>query len=192
MRALISTLLVLVGLAGFSGASELELVENGSFEDVLGVGWSKEISGSELYVLRETGFDDDPDYEAQVNTNNGDGHAKLWQRMVLPSLDVQFEARLNALAVDGSGAWVAAGLSLTYCDIDGAPLGQTVIAALGDACPWTSTPTFHLIEHGLIVPGQWSSYTIDIANELALRLPGVDADEVRELEVALLVDADNC
>ena len=75
--------------------------------------------------------------------------------MVLPTLDMQFRARLDARAVDGSGAWVGAGLCLTYCDINGAPLGKTMIVALGDACPWTSTSTCHVIKHGLLGSGWW-------------------------------------
>ncbi len=190
MRTSIPALLVVACLVVTGGASELELVENGSFEEVLSVGWVEETSGSNLYILRQTGFDGDPDYEIQVNTANGDGVARVRQSVVLPSLNVEFSAMLDASAVDGNGAWVAAGLALTYFDISGAPLGKTVLAALGDACPWTSDPTFHVIELGLMGSG-WRPYGFKLTDELT-NLPGIDPDDVRQLEVAVLVEAYNC
>ncbi len=168
------------------GAS-LQLPTNGDFEELLTSGWDQSIAGTSLYIQRSTAFDADPDYEAKVSSNNGHGSAKLWQSIVIPNTDVQFSVRLSSNAVDGGGAWCAAGLILTYLDVNGAPLGKTALAATSAICPWTESDTFHIIDTN----GGWADYGFILADEL-LNLPGIDGDDVHELELSLLVSAANC
>jgi hypothetical protein len=189
MRILIAATALALALLGAAtaGASSLNLVENGDFELPQTTGWSQSIAGSALYINRATSYDDDSDYEVNVSSSNGQGNARLWQRIAVPSTDVYVAARLRGLAYDGGGAWCAAGLVLTYLDVNGCPLGKTAIAATSSACPWTENDTFHIID----LTTTWVDYGFILSDEL-MNLPGVDPGKVRELEVMLLTTASNC
>ncbi len=187
MRNPVAVLLIVACLALPAGASSLHLTENGDIEQPLTTGWDQSIAGSYLYIVRGTAFDADPDYEVRVSSNNGHGNAKLWQSIIIPNTDVQFSAKLSSAAVDGGGAWCAAGLILTYLDVNGAPLGKTALAATSSICPWTGSSTFHIIDTN----GGGADYGFTPSDEL-LNLPGIDGDDIHEIELSLLVSAANC
>ena len=168
-------------------ASDLELVANGDFELDLSTGWEQSIAGDALFIQRATNLDVDPDYETRVYCNDGHGNAKVWQTMVLPSLDTVFTADLKTRAVDGSGAWCAAGLMISYMDGNSSVLGKTFLGSTGNACPWTSADDFHVIP----LTYTWATQSFVIGDELA-NLPAVDPSDVVKMEVALLVTAANC
>ncbi len=187
MRILFAaTTLLLLG-ASIVGASTLGLVENGDFEVPQTTGWSQSIAGSSLYINRATTYDPDGDYEVNVSSNNGQGNARLWQQIPVPTSNIYIGARLRGLANDGGGAWCASGLIITYLDVNGAPLGRTAIAATSSICPWTEDDTFHIID----LTTSWVDYGFMLHDEL-MNLPGVDSEAVRELEVMLLTTASNC
>ncbi len=168
-------------------ASELELVSNGEFEAALSVGWEQGVSGTALSVEHAFTIHPDFDYEVRLSSANGNGSARVWQTVALPSLNAGFSADLSSLAYDGGGAWCAAALTLTYLDDASTPLGTTVLGSTSAACPWVGGPTQHIID----TTGDWQSYWFKFSDEL-VNLPGLDADEVREVEITLLVTAANC
>ncbi|MCD4690464.1 hypothetical protein K8S17_03295 [bacterium] len=181
-----ATALVALGAATV-WASSLDLIENGDFELPQTTGWSQSIAGSYLYITRATSYDPDADYEVKLFSNNGHGNARLWQNIVIPSTDTYIGGRLKGLAYDGAGAWCASGLIITYLDVNGASLGKTAFAARSSICPWTESDVFHIID----LTTDWADYGFTLSDEL-LNLPGIEADEVRELEVMLLTTASNC
>jgi len=187
MRILFAVTALMLMVATVAGASSLELVANGDFELPQTTGWSQNIAGSSLFITRSTTYDPDADYEVKTSSSNGHGNARLWQQVTIPSTDVYIGARLKGLAYDGGGAWCASGLILTYLDVNGAPLGKTAIAATSSICPWTEDDTFHIIP----LTTSWVDYGFMLDDELA-NLPGIDPDDVRELEVMLLTTASNC
>jgi hypothetical protein len=188
MRMAVAGLSVLVCLTLTAGASELELVKNGDFEAKYVVGWEHENQGIGLSIEQALTFDPDPDFEVRLSCSGlGSGTVRLWQTVLLPASDAEFSASLSTSAIDGGGAWCAAGLVVAYVDDVGAELGRTFLGSTSSACPWTNGPAFHLID----TTGDWQDYSFTLADEL-LNLPGVDAGRISQLEVALLLQAENC
>ncbi|MGD8396006.1 MAG: hypothetical protein PVF43_11075 [Candidatus Eiseniibacteriota bacterium] len=165
-----------------------EMLVNGDFEQEITVGWLQRLDASAATLERTTTAQPDPDYELRLTVANGVGTLAALQRFLVPDPGMTVTADLCCSAAGSGGAWSAAGLVLTYRDRDWGSLGQTVIAAVSADCPWVDSPTFHLIA---AVPGVWTHHAFELLDELA-SLPGVDPDRVAWLEVAVLIEADNC
>ncbi len=170
-----------------AAASDFDIITDGGFELPLEEAWSPSISGDFLYIDHNTILDHDPDYEVRLWTNDGHGNAKILQRVILPSLDTVFSATLKSSAIDGNGAWCAAGLMISYKGVHSEPLGKTFLGSRSAECPWADADDFHCIDLG----AEWSEYGFIVGDELA-NLPAVNPSEVFELEVMLIVSAANC
>ncbi len=166
----------------------LELAVNGGFEEPLASGWRQETQGSAWTIDRATTYDPDPDYEASVRQNTGSGSARLCQDVVLPSTDVEFSVRARIQATATATAWAGAAVVLSYLDQLGSPLGETYICVKTLYCPWTDTPTTHLI---FAPVNTWHDCAFNLADELA-NLPGVSPAAIHSVQVSLLVRAADC
>jgi len=169
-------------------AQALELLLNGGFEQPLTDGWRQETQGSAWYIDRGTNYDPDPDYEALVRQNTGTGSARLCQEVVLPSPDVEFSVSARMQATATSTAWAGAAVTLSYLDQHGFALGETYICVKSSSCPWTDTPTTHLISAPV---STWFDFAFNLVDELA-NLPGVAPAAVHQVRVSLLVRAADC
>ena len=183
--AFLTALLCLCSLP--APASELEMIANGDFELELSLGWEERIAGDALIIERAPDLDPDPDYEVSLHTFDGHGEAELRQTCFLPGLDAILSMDLRSSAVDGNGAWAAAGLMIRYMDENAAVIGRTFIGSLSPFCPWESADDFDIVRSS----GDWSHKSFMIGDLLA-GLPAVDPSRVLKLEVALLVSAANC
>uniref|UniRef100_A0A7C6A9W1 CBM-cenC domain-containing protein n=1 Tax=candidate division WOR-3 bacterium TaxID=2052148 RepID=A0A7C6A9W1_UNCW3 len=175
-------LILLIALF-FSFAFTQELLINGDFEQELTVGWTFVQSGSGTHLVnRDVSYHPDPDYEAMAYQYDNPGWTKLSQTVFVPGpmLELTFTA---SFAESGgvSTCWPAACFSVCYLDADDNVLGETryYYSTYAD---WTSTSTLHLIR---IYDPNWNTYSLDIAEELANNLPGVNLSEVVKVEVAL-------
>jgi hypothetical protein len=169
-------------------AGALELLTNGDFEEPLSPAWEEMISGTTASITRAQHYDPDADYEVYLYKWTGNGEARLSQTVAIPGLDVEFSATAKLFATATSSAWAGAALLISYLDASDVVLGETCICARSIYCPWTSSPTFHVID---AVPSQWTEYQVKIDEELE-NLPGVEASRIRQLRITLHVYAYDC
>lgn len=164
-------------------AAGQELLVNGDFEQELTVGWTYTDSGAGTHqALRGTEYQPDPDYESWVYQYDNPGWTKLSQRVDVPgvALELSFWARFSESG-GTSTCWPAACVRVCYYDRADSLLGETryFYSTYAD---WTPTPTLSLYR---ITDPDWNQYHLNIAEELAANLPGVDPDAVARVEVAL-------
>lgn len=167
-------------------ARGVELVTNGQFELPLDSGWQQDVSGGS--IDRATNYDPDPDYEVWCYKATGAGFARLLQTISLQGVDVDFSAALRVAVSATSTAWAAAGLSLTYLDAAQQPLGETFVGVHTQYCPWSDSPTFHIV---YLDPSVWQTSGFSIQDEL-VNLSGVDPDEVKAVQVMVHVEVYDC
>jgi hypothetical protein len=167
-------------------ASTVEIVENGGFENGI-EGWDQTITGTDMHYQRLTDLDHDEDFEVRLYTNDGDGLSRLRQRLPLPDTGAVLSVRLATTAISGNGAWSVAGLIVGYRDESGILLGETALVARSADCPWAESPILQIIDTGT----SWADHDLVIADALEA-LTGVEADVVRELDLAVIVSAYNC
>ncbi|MBM3317464.1 MAG: hypothetical protein FJY75_06385 [Candidatus Eisenbacteria bacterium] len=177
---------LILGLGGLlaAGSAALELFVNGDFETALAPPWLSDTGGPGTFIVRATTFDPDPDYEVLVQKGSGNGHAKLWQTIAVPSPEVVFSitAKLQASATWGATRpWAVAAILLYYEDQLGRLYGTTCIARPSTHCPWTSSDSFRLIT---VADEEWRTHTIDVAQELQY-FAGVDPQAVSRIRVGL-------
>jgi hypothetical protein len=134
-----------------------------------------------------TNGDFEEDFEAQLRITD-EGEVGLVQRFPVPDLDMAVTAGLKIAADAGGGAWSAGGLMISYRDRDWSILGSTAIIFATGECPWTESPTFRMIPAGF---DTWETFSFELADELA-HLPGVDPSAIEWLEVAVMIEAENC
>ena len=169
-------------------AEPSQMILNGDFEAELGVGWFESNRATAGNIQRTTTGHPDADYEVEVTTVNGEGRLGLIQRFPVVDLDLAFNADMSAAGDGTAGAWIAAGLMLTYRAADWTALGQTAIVYPSRDCPWIDSPTFHMITAD---PNSWESYGFSLLDEL-LNLPGVDPGAIALIDVAVMIEAENC
>ena len=146
------------------------------------MGWTFTTLGSGCWVLRNTGYDPDPDYEVCVNKNGPSGFAKLHQTIDVIITDLNFSVHTKLYAYDSKvGSWAAASVVLSYMNDFNTVLGETRICQKSAHCPWASSPTRHLI---IAADTSWRDYSFNINDELT-NLPGVDPLEISKIQVAL-------
>ena len=93
-------LVLVIGLCiGLSAAGNF--LVNHNFEEALSVGWQSYLTSATYdSVMRGTGYEPDPDYEAYLTKSFG-GYAKLWQAidiMTVDSFSFSIKAKLPNLS----------------------------------------------------------------------------------------------
>jgi ABC-type amino acid transport substrate-binding protein len=96
-------------------------------------------------------------------------------------LGVSFQAKFDIYGTS-STCWPVAYVGIGYYDAVGNQLGETRIYHHNSYCTWVPTGTLSLIE---VTNPDWTQYDIDIAQEIAQHLPGVNPADVRQVRVAL-------
>lgn len=162
---------------------------NGDFEEPFTTGWLQTTSGANTAILRDTNYDPDTDYEAYVYKGIGNGSAKLYQTVDIPATDLEFSVTAKLYAWDSHlSNWAGAAVMISYLDEWDAVLGETMICARSDGCPWINTDTRHLIE---TADSLWHNYAFNIDNEL-VNLSGVAQSDIKRIQVALFTSASGC
>jgi len=160
----------------------MELVTNGGFESDLPPAWQEELAGAATVVNRSTGYDGDPDFEVLVEKGTGNGHGKVNQSIVIPSIDVDFSVNTKIqVSSSGGGPWAAAGVAIHYENHFGDVLGTTMIVGKTVDCPWRDNLTFHMIP---APDEEWNNFQFNIGNEL-LNLVGVDMMAIHQIRISL-------
>ncbi|MEO0107875.1 MAG: hypothetical protein ABIK62_01705 [candidate division WOR-3 bacterium] len=156
------------------------LLTNGDFEQPLDVGWQTEYSGV-VTIDRDVGYHPDPDYEIR-DSLYASGYGRLYQTVDVPGsrLILNFSAKFE-IGGGSSTCWPVASIVVGYCDQLGAILGETRFYWHNSYCNWTPSSTLSLIE---ITDPDWNDYSLDIVNELAQNLPGVDPNAIKKVQVS--------
>jgi len=161
-----------------------ELLVNGDFEQPLDVGWAQDTGGyGYRTVVRDTGYQPDPDFEVCDSQYSGSGWTRLSQTVDVPGpiLHLSFWASF-AVGGGSSTCWPVASVDVVYRDDAGTPLGTTKVYYHNEYCTWVPDPTLGLVE---VTTPDWTQYSLDIADELSQHLPGVNPGDVRKITVAL-------
>ncbi len=168
----------------------IELITNGDFEEQLTTGWEQATSGADIIINRATSYDPDPDYEAYAYKGTGSGYARLLQLMnVIPSTDIDFTCNAKLYAWDNYiDAWAGAAVVISYLNENSLLLGETYICFRSDGCPWTNTPTCHIIA---AVDSFWHNYAFNIDDELT-NLSGVNPQDIKKIKVSLYSEGHWC
>jgi len=177
-------LIALFIVVGFMSAGNFLL--NGDFEQPLNTGWMQVTSGSYITIDRNTSYEPDPDYEVYASKGAGNGYAKLYQVVDIPtSLNLfNFSIKAKLYAYDNNAdtlCWAAASVIVSYLNSSGSCLGETRICMWTAPCPWQNTSTIHLIN---VSDSLWHNYGFNIATELT-NLPGVNPASVKKIAVSL-------
>jgi len=160
-----------------------EMLTNGDFEQDLTVGWTHLDSGSGTHeVARDAGYEPDPDYEAYIYQYDNPGSTILVQTVEVPWTLVKLSFRASFEEAGGSSScWPAACVNVVYYNATDAILGETRYY-YSTYANWTASPTLSLYR---ISDPAWASYELDIDQELATNLTGVDPGQVTKIGVAL-------
>lgn len=169
------------------------LLTNGDFEQTLDMGWTQRIQGGSTQdtIDRQRHFHPDGDYEARVKKYD-DAYAKLWQTVAIPTTNLEFSVytRLYSHEYNVAGLnWISAAIVLAYIDENDNLLGETRICHNSPHCPYTNTPTFHMIPH--VDPNSWSAYSFNLNDEL-INLPGIIPSDIAKISVALYDTTNGC
>jgi len=161
-----------------------EMLTNGDFEQDLNVGWTHLDSGSGTHeVNRDASYEPDPDYEAYIYQYDNPGSTQLVQTVDIPCALMQFSFRGSFEESGGSSScWPAACVCLVYYNAADAPLGETRYY-YSTYANWTESPVLSLYR---ITDPAWNEYTLDVQQELATKLTGVDPAEVVKVGVNLM------
>jgi len=180
MRTLGLTLLVALFCA--APAHALDLVRNGDFESELEANWRIETAGLSTFTIRATPFEPDGDYEVLAQKGTGNGHAKIYQVVPIPTTELDFSIRVKLQAsATATGPWSASGVFLYYEDFFGNILGTTAIVDRTLHCPWTESAVLRLID---VPDAEWHEYGFDLAAELE-NFPGLDPEQVKQVRISL-------
>ncbi len=186
------TILVLLIAINFCKASVL--LTNGDFEQDLRSGWLYRVV-TPTYddsLGRDIKYDPDPDYEVYVKKHHAT-LAKLYQTVNIPTTDLEFSVTAHLYAYEYPSTstyyWSAAAVVLSYLDNNYNLLGVTRITNKSLHCPWANTPTIHLIN--VIDTINWHTYSFNLNNELN-NLPGINRNNVKKIQVALMDTTNGC
>lgn len=158
---------------------------NAAFEQDLSAGWTSYMASTTYdTIVRGTAYDPDGDYEVMTASHFG-YLTKLYQTVDIPTVnDISFAIKAKLIGTDNNAdalCWGGAAVIVAYLNSSGAVLGQTRICQFSAPCPWTSTPTMHLIT---VADTLWHNYSFTLAAELA-NLPGVTPSQVKKVQVCL-------
>lgn len=160
------------------------LLENGNFEFDLSLGWTIEQGGAgSQYADRFVGQHPDPDYEVLVQQVSGSGWIKVSQKVDVTDVELDFSFWASyAIGGGSSTCWPVAAVFLEYYDASDMPLGDTRFCFHNAYWNWVPSSTRHLID---VTNPDWTEYSLNVQEELAANLPGVNAAVVRKIGVAL-------
>lgn len=182
--------LILILIIGICTASNY--ITNGDFEQPLATGWTQYSSNAYGGIMRGSGYHPDPDYEAYVyrigQYSSAGGYEKLYQTVDIPLIDIDFSVSLKLYAWDNGSSWCGAACVLSYLDDSDVVLGKTRICYESPGCPWSNSPTQHLIA---VYDSSWHDYTFNINDELQ-NLSGVNPLNVAKITVTLMDTAYCC
>ena len=164
-----------------------ELLVNGNFEQTFDVGWTDTVensAGSFAFERSDTFGQPTPGYAATVYKYLAK-YASLRQTVDVPNvnLTLAFDGRFR-IGGGSSTCWPVASLWVRYIDASGLELGNTRISLRSVYATWTKSDTVSLIDV-TDTTGAWHSYSLNIAQELATNLPGINPSSVAKLCVDL-------
>jgi hypothetical protein len=180
------TSLLLLALVAAGGFAPANLLTNGDFEQPLETGWTQTVNnaaGAGTFERTDTLGQPTPGYAARVRKDLA-YYASLSQTVSVPGSDL--ELRLDGRLRIGGGSstcWPVAAVILHYRDAAGTSLGNSRIYLHNQYCTWVSGDTQHLID--ITTPDVWTEYSLDVRNEIAANLPGINPDAVRKVTVDL-------
>ena len=177
---------VIIALAALAGLASANLLVNGDFEQPIDVGWdtmAANLAGGDTFTWSDTLGQPTPGYAVAVHkylANN----ASMHQTVDVPNvnLTLTFDARFK-IGGGSSTCWPVASFVVRYLDAAGTSLGNSKIYLHDQYCTWAGSDTQSLID--ITTPGAWTPFSIDIADELSRRLPGIVAANVKKLTVDL-------
>jgi hypothetical protein len=180
MRSAVISLAALVGLASAN------LLVNGDFEQPIDVGWDTiavNSAGGDTFTWTDTLGQPSPGHAVAVRKYLAE-YASMSQTVDIPgvNLTLTFDARLE-IGGGSSTCWPVAALVVRYLDSSGTSLGNTMLYLHDQYCTWVASDTQSLID--ITTPGVWTSFSLDIADELSKHLPGIAAASVKKLTVDL-------
>jgi hypothetical protein len=172
-------------LAGPGAAGEL--LVNGDFEQALDAGWIDTVeneAGLFAFERADTFGQPTPGNAAKVYKELA-RYASLRQTVDVPNVDLTltFDARLK-IGGGSSTCWPVASVWVRYADASGLELGNTRICLSSVYSDWTKSDTVSLIEI-TDTTGAWHNYALDLKDELANQLPGINPDDVKKITVDL-------
>jgi hypothetical protein len=177
------TMLVCVCVVALAGSGfAVELLTNGDFEQPLDVGWTDTVVGSTgvaVFEHSDTLGQPVPGFAARVKKDLA-SYASLSQTVSVPDADLalSFDGRLS-IGGGSSSCWPVAAFVVRYLDGTGVSLGNTKLYLHDQYCNWVDSDTQNLID--VNTPGVWTPFSLNISNELASNLPGVNAANVRQV-----------
>lgn len=163
-----------------------EMLVNGDFELPMDVGWTDTVVGSygaSRFTWSDTLGSPTGNYAAKVYKMLAH-YAALFQSAELSNVNatLSFDARLR-IGGGSSTCWPVAAIVVGYYNASGTSLGNTRIYLHDQYCTWQRSDTMSLIE--VTTPDIWQTYRLDIADELATNLPGINPAAVARLRVSL-------
>jgi len=162
------------------------LFTNGDFEQPLETGWTQaynNAAGSYSFDRWDTLGQPVPGFAARVYKSLA-YHATLSQTVAVPVTDLDFslDCRLR-MAGGSSTCWPAVAVVVSYLNAAETELGSTMILLRNEYCTWLESDTLHFID--ITEPGQWRTYRFNVADEIAMYLPGVNAADVAKVRAKL-------
>ena len=180
---LVSALFSMLAGPGAAG----EFLVNGDFEQALDVGWTDTVeneAGLFAFERADTFGQPTPGFAAKVHKELA-RYASLRQTVDVPNVDLTltFDGRFR-IGGGSSTCWPVASLWVRYADASGLELGNTRICLSSAYSDWAKSDTVSLIEI-TDTTGAWHNYTLDLKDELANHLPGINPDSVRKITIDL-------
>ena len=173
-------------LAALAGLASANLLVNGDFEQPIDVGWDTlavNLAGGDTFSWSDTLGQPTPGHAAKARKYLA-SYASLGQTVDVPDVNhtLSFDGRLS-IGGGSSTCWPVAAFVVRYRDAAGASLGNTKLYLHDQYCSWASSDTQSLID--VTMPGVWTQFSLDIADELSAHLSGVSPANVKKLTVEL-------
>jgi len=180
------TVILSLGLLVLGTPALANMLVNGDFEQPLDVGWTEDVrhaAGNALFERTDTMGQPEPGHAARVYKYLA-YHASLMQVVDVPNAyhALEFDGRFR-IAGGSSTCWPTAALIVSYLDDADAELGSTMFILRNQFNTWRESDTLHFVD--IQVPSVWEHYELDISQEVADHLPGVNALDVRKLKLQL-------
>jgi len=177
---------VIFALAVFAGLASANLLVNGDFEQTIDVGWdtiAENAAGGDTFTWTDTLGQPAPGYAVAVRKYLAK-YASMHQTVDIPdvNLTLSFDGCLE-IGGGSSTCWPVASFIVRYLDSTGTSLGNTMLYLHDQYCTWAASDTQSLID--ITTPGVWTQFSLDIADELSMHLPGIAAANVKKLTVDL-------
>jgi len=178
-----SAIAVLVALVGLASAN---LLVNGDFEQAIEVGWdtiAENAAGGDTFTWSDTLGQPTPGHAVAVRKYLAK-YASMNQTVDVSdvNLTLTFDGCLE-IGGGSSTCWPVAAFVVRYLDAAGVSLGNTKLYLHDQYCDWAGSDTQSLID--ITMPGVWTQFSLDIADELSKHLPGIAAASVKKLSVDL-------